>query len=184
MGVKISKVAKRAHSYEYVLVVMRHGKADAFGSVDDRARQLTEKGAKQAKTVAKGLMSMDLMPDRIACSGADRARQTLERMLKVFGDKPKVDMRQSLYEGGVQSVLDELQATKTKRKVLMVLGHEPTVSISCQWLATSSRRWMLRDPEPAPDSRTLIPVRMSPRLSTWAISFGYMIWAPLGIERT
>ncbi|MFT9398103.1 MAG: histidine phosphatase family protein [Bifidobacterium psychraerophilum] len=137
MGVKISKVAKRAHSYEYVLVVMRHGKADAFGSVDDRARQLTEKGAKQAKTVAKGLMSMDLMPDRIACSGADRARQTLERMLKVFGDKPKVDMRQSLYEGGVQSVLDELQATKTKRKVLMVLGHEPTVSISCQWLATS-----------------------------------------------
>jgi phosphohistidine phosphatase len=137
MGVKMSKVAKRAHAYEYVLIVMRHGKAEAFGTGDDRQRQLTDKGVRQAKSVARGLESLGLVPDRIACSGADRTRQTLERMLKVFGDKPKVDMRQSLYEGGVQAVLDELQATKTKRKVLMILGHEPTVSISCQWLATS-----------------------------------------------
>lgn len=137
MGVKMSKVAKRAHAYQYVLIVMRHAKAEAFGNGDDRQRQLTDKGVKQAKAVAKGLSDLDLVPDRIACSGADRTRQTLDRMLKVFGDKPKVDMRQSLYEGGVQSVLDELKSTKTKRKVLMVLGHEPTVSISCQWLATS-----------------------------------------------
>ncbi|MCH4160141.1 MAG: histidine phosphatase family protein [Bifidobacterium sp.] len=137
MGVNMSKVAKRAHSYEYVLIVMRHGKAEAFGKGDDRQRQLTDKGVKQAKSVAKGLESLNLIPDRIACSGADRTRQTLERMLRVFGDKPKVDMRQSLYEGGVQAILDELQATKTKRKVLMIVGHEPTVSISCQWLATS-----------------------------------------------
>ena len=72
---------------------------------------------------------MKLLPDRVACSGAVRARQTLERMLKVFGDHPKVEYRQALY--------DELANAKDKTRVLMVLGHEPTVSVSCQWLASS-----------------------------------------------
>lgn len=58
-------------------------------------------------------------------------RQTCDRMLKVFGDDPKVDYRQSLYEGGVQSVFDELAQTKEKHRTLLVLGHEPTISIAC-----------------------------------------------------
>lgn len=66
-----------------------------------------------------------MVPTRIACSSATRARQTCDRMLKVFGDDPKVDYRQSLYEGGVQSVFDELAQTKEKHRELLVLGHEP-----------------------------------------------------------
>ena len=76
-----------------------------------------------------------MVPTRIACSSATRARQTCDRMLKVFGDDPKVDYRQSLYEGGVQSVFDELAQTKEKHRELLVLGHEPTVSLASQWLA-------------------------------------------------
>ena len=94
-------------------------------------RELTDKGRKQAKTVAKGLAAFKMVPTRIACSSATRARQTCDRMLKVFGDDPKVDYRQSLYEGGVQSVFDELAQTKEKRRTLLILGHEPTVSIAC-----------------------------------------------------
>ena len=45
--------------------------------------------------------------------------------------------RQSLYEGGVQSVFDELAQTKEKHRTLLVLGHEPTISIACQWLAST-----------------------------------------------
>ncbi len=78
-----------------------------------------------------------MVPTRIACSSATRARQTCDRMLKVFGDDPKVDYRQSLYEGGVQSVFDELAQTKEKHRTLLVLGHEPTISIACQWLAST-----------------------------------------------
>ena len=86
-----------------------------------------------------------MVPTRIACSSATRARQTCDRMLKVFGDDPKVDYRQSLYEGGVQSVFDELAQTKEKHRELLVLGHEPTVSIACQWLASSESDAMLLD---------------------------------------
>ena len=38
-------------------------------------------------------------------------------------------------------------------------------------------------PDPAPDSRTRIPCLTSPREMTWAMSLGYMIWAPRGMER-
>lgn len=137
MGVNLKKIAKQAKGYRHVLLVMRHGKADPFNASADAGRRLTPKGLKQSKAVAKGLSAMELVPDRVACSGADRARQTLETMLAVFGDKPKVDYRKSLYEDGVMSVFDEITHTKEKNRVLMVVGHEPTVSISCQWVADS-----------------------------------------------
>ena len=137
MGVNLSKVEKKTKNYSHVLLVMRHAKAEPFNDKGDHDREITDKGEKQAKIVAKGLVGMKLLPDRVACSGAVRARQTLERMLKVFGDHPKVEYRQALYDGGMQSVFDELANAKDKTRVLMVLGHEPTVSVSCQWLASS-----------------------------------------------
>lgn len=108
MGTSLKKVAKKAKDYKYVLLVMRHAKTEPFGDGGDAGRELTDKGRKQAKAVAKGLTAHKMVPTRIACSSATRARQTCDRMLKVFGDDPKVDYRQSLYEGGVQSVFDEL----------------------------------------------------------------------------
>ena len=142
MGVNLSKVEKKAKNYSHVLLVMRHAKAEPFNDKGDHDREITDKGEKQAKIVAKGLVGMKLLPDRVACSGAVRARQTLERMLKVFGDHPKVEYRQALYDGGMQAVFDELANAKDKTRVLMVLGHEPTVSVSCQWLPSPRiRTW-------------------------------------------
>ena len=130
MGTSLKKVAKKTKEYKYVLLAMRHAKTEPFGgNGSDVGRELTDKGRKQAKAVAKGLAAFKMVPTRIACSSATRARQTCDRMLKVFGDDPKVDYRQSLYEGGVQSVFDELAQTKEKHRTLLVLGHEPTISI-------------------------------------------------------
>ncbi|MFT8857616.1 SixA phosphatase family protein [Bifidobacterium aquikefiri] len=137
MNVNLHKLRKNLRSRKYVLIVMRHAKAEALGEGGDRTRKITDKGRKQAKAVAKGLDALELVPDRIATSSADRTVETLNRMLKYFGDGPKVDVRLSLYQGGIQSILDEIHTTKPKRRTLMILGHEPTVSVSCEWLATS-----------------------------------------------
>ena len=90
----LKKVAKRAKEYKHVLIIMRHAKTEAFNAKGDFERVLTDKGLKQAKRVAKGLRDMGLVPDQIDCSSATRAMQTCERMLKVFGDAPKVDYYQ------------------------------------------------------------------------------------------
>lgn len=137
MGIKLSKVAKAAKKYDHILIIMRHAKAEPFGDKGDSERELTDKGLKQAKAVGKGIESSGLVPDQISCSSVTRTRQTLDRMLKTFGDKPIVDYRISLYDGGVQAVFDELAHVKAKNRVFMIVGHEPTVSISAQWLASA-----------------------------------------------
>ena len=137
MGIKLSKVAKAAKKYDHILIIMRHAKAEPFGDKGDSERELTDKGLKQAKAVGQGIESLGLVPDQISCSSVTRTRQTLDRMLKTFGDKPIVDYRISLYDGGVQAVFDELAHVKAKNRVFMIVGHEPTVSISAQWLASA-----------------------------------------------
>ena len=137
MGIKLSKVAKAAKKYDHILIIMRHAKAEPFGDKGDSERELTDKGLKQAKAVGKVIESLGLVPDQISCSSVTRTRQTLDRMLKTFGDKPIVDYRISLYDGGVQAVFDELAHVKAKNHVFMIVGHEPTVSISAQWLASA-----------------------------------------------
>ncbi|TPF96958.1 phosphoglycerate mutase [Bifidobacterium sp. UTCIF-39] len=134
--VNLSKVAKKTKAYEYQLIIMRHANAESKVGKADVDRELTDKGLKQAKKVGKALAVMSLIPDQIRCSGATRTRQTLERMLKYFGDKPSVDYRKSLYEGGTQAILDEMDHMKPKTKRLMIVGHEPTVSSAAQWLAS------------------------------------------------
>ena len=65
----------------------------------------------------------------------DSERELTDKGLKQA--KPIVDYRISLYDGGVQAVFDELAHVKAKNRVFMIVGHEPTVSISAQWLASA-----------------------------------------------
>ncbi|OZG51508.1 phosphoglycerate mutase [Pseudoscardovia radai] len=132
--VNLKKIGKQAADVPHVLVLMRHGKAEAMSQGGDAERELTDKGRKQAKRMAKALEEMGLVPDVIASSAATRARQTTDRMLQVFGDKPTVAYHMDLYEGGMQALLDEMDHTKPTHRVLLIVCHEPTVSEAAQWL--------------------------------------------------
>lgn len=164
----LKKLAKTAKDYPYVLLVMRHAKTEPFHAEGDFSRELTDKGLQQAKHVAKGLQKMGLVPDQIDSSSAKRAKQTCDRMLKVFGDKPKAELYRSLYDNGVQSVFDMLGDCKPKRHVLMVIGHEPTVSMACQWLAS---------PSSDPATLELLNLGMSPaNVAVFGSSLPFASW--------
>ncbi|MCI1901165.1 MAG: histidine phosphatase family protein [Bifidobacteriaceae bacterium] len=136
MGDSLKKISKHARQYKHVLLLMRHAKAESGGQGADIDRELTDKGLKQAKHVAKGLAGMKLVPESIVCSGAVRTRQTLARMVKVFGDGPRVDYRQSLYDQGKNAVFDELAHVPETVGTLLIVGHEPTVSMTSGLIAT------------------------------------------------
>ncbi|MDF0753665.1 SixA phosphatase family protein [Gardnerella greenwoodii] len=136
MASPMKKLMKKAHHSKYVLLLMRHAKSEAPQMGDDWGRGLTDKGLKQAKIMAKGLQSLKLVPDYIVCSSANRTEQTLKRMLKRFGDAPVVESRKSLYDGGMQSVMNELQAVRGDVHTTMIVGHEPTMSMAAQWLSS------------------------------------------------
>lgn len=136
MASPMKKLVKKVRHSKYVLLLMRHAKAEAPTMGDDWGRGLTDKGLKQAKIMAKGLESLKLVPDYIVCSSANRTEQTLQKMLKRFGDAPVVVSRKNLYDGGMQSVMDELQAVRADARVTMIVGHEPTMSMAAQWLSS------------------------------------------------
>ena len=138
MNDSLRPLAKRARRASHVLVLMRHAKAEPLEDAPggrDIDRGLVGKGRRQASRVADGLDRLGLVPDRILCSGAVRARQTLEGMLPTFGDGPVVDYRRSLYDGGFQDMLDQIVRVPDGTRTLMVLAHEPTVSMAAQRLA-------------------------------------------------
>ncbi len=136
-------LSKAAKKYGYVLVLMRHAKADNNAD-DDAARELVDKGYKQSKHMAKVLVSAKLNPDSLISSGVTRSRETTETMLKVFGDHPKVQYRQSIYESGRKAVWEEIAQTKAKVKRLLIVGHEPDMSMVCGQIASdqSDPAWL------------------------------------------
>lgn len=128
-------LSSQAKQYPYIVMVMRHGDAQAHGKHGDFDRELTDKGKKQAKHVAKGLMHCKLIPDTVVCSPAKRASQTMDKMLKRFGDKPRVDVDKDLYDGGIDAVMQQIYHARQSTHTLMIIGHEPIVSMACQWIA-------------------------------------------------
>lgn len=131
----LTRLAAAVKDTPYVLMLMRHGKTEPYSDNGDAARELTDAGRKQAKAMAKTLESLGLVPNVVASSAAKRARQTTDRMLKVFGDGPDARYHMDLYDGGMQALLDELVHTKESDHKLLIVCHEPTVSIAAQWLS-------------------------------------------------
>ena len=142
MAQSLKNIAKTADRYRYVLLVMRHAKTEPANLAGDRARELTDKGRKQAKNVARGIQSL----------------------------RPQVDYRQSLYEGGVQAVFDEIARTPDKYHKLMVVGHEPTVSIASEWIASERSEQSVLDRLPLGLSPASVVVFGSDKpFSSWQV---------------
>ena len=135
MGLRKGMKAEDLRRCSRTLMLMRHAKTERQGSQGDRSRKLTDRGQKQARIMGRGLAALGLVSDRLTSSGAPRARQTLDGMLKPLGDRPRVDYRESLYESGMQAVFDQLAQAEDRDHRVLILGHEPTMSICSQWLA-------------------------------------------------
>ena len=106
------------------LILLRHAHAEAAAAgQDDIDRPLSRQGQAEAEAAGKWLKTNGYLPDRVVCSSARRARETLEQVLSVIG---YIEQRQEprIYEatpGDLMSVADE---HKELSRVLLV-GHNP-----------------------------------------------------------
>ncbi len=106
------------------LILLRHAHAEAAASgQDDIDRPLSKQGQAEAEAAGKWLKDNNYLPDRVVCSSARRARETLEQVLSVIG---YIEQKQEprIYEatpGDLMAVADE---QKDLSRVLIV-GHNP-----------------------------------------------------------
>ena len=113
--------------------MFRHGIAEDFEAGSprpDAERQLTKKGRKQIKRVAKGLRRALGKVDSIATSPYIRAVQTAEILRKEFSKKhePVLEQIEALGSSASAQSVSQWLAGKEPGCTVMLVGHEPDLS--------------------------------------------------------
>lgn len=102
------------------LILWRH--ADAEDGEDDLARNLTHKGHRQAKRMARWLHAYLPEHVRILCSPANRARQTADALHLPY------DIVDAIAPGANAMKLLETSGWPNGDGVVVLVGHNPAIS--------------------------------------------------------
>ncbi|QEU12749.1 phosphoglycerate mutase family protein [Mycobacteroides abscessus subsp. abscessus] len=118
---------------------MRHGKAES-DAASDMERSLTDKGHSQARLIGDYLRAQGVKPSRVLVSTAARTQETWSDVHNSLGDiECDVSVLDDLYHGGVRDVLRIVRGVDESSKVLLVVGHEPTMSQLAAYLGNDDR---------------------------------------------
>ena len=109
---------------ERTLLLMRHAKSDYPDGVADHERPLAPRGAREAGLAGDWIRANAPAVDAVLCSTATRTRETLART----GIDAAVRYVDRLYDATAGTVIDEINGVSDDVSVLLVIGHEPTMS--------------------------------------------------------
>jgi len=117
----------------YELYLMRHGPAGQRGGlgphVDDGLRTLTDVGRKKMVRVAQGLRKLPARIDWVITSPLARAKETAEIVAKVVAPNAPLTECEALAPGGSLQGLLSLLAQHADRTRVLLVGHEPDLSL-------------------------------------------------------
>lgn len=111
------------------LMLLRHAKSSwSKGSLADIDRPLAPRGRRQAREMGETMAAEGLVPARIVCSTALRARQTLTRMLDALlpamPDAAEIGLAAELFAAGAD-YLPLLARRGDAASPLLLVGHNP-----------------------------------------------------------
>jgi len=112
------------------LILFRHGKSDWTGDHDDARRPLAPRGVRAAGQMGEFLTRIDLVPDAVITSPAERAFQTARLAIEAGRWTCPVREADALYGGSARDLLAELRREPPSVRLLLAVGHEPTWSQS------------------------------------------------------
>jgi phosphohistidine phosphatase len=115
------------------LVLMRHAKAEQYAE-DDHARELTERGVREATEAGTWLAAQSLVPDVALVSSSARTVGTWEAVAAAaaYDLEPRTD--DAWYAAGPDSALDLLREVGDDARTVLVIGHNPTIAFLAQTL--------------------------------------------------
>jgi phosphohistidine phosphatase len=108
------------------LFLLRHAKAEnpAPGS-SDLVRALNERGKREARALGIFIKKLNLRFDRVLCSNAARARETVELVLAAADLQSKVSLDERIYEAPSSSLLEVVGEVKEDTTNVLMVGHNP-----------------------------------------------------------
>jgi phosphohistidine phosphatase len=126
------------------LLLMRHAKS-AWNDPNaaDIDRPLGPRGRKAAPRMAAWLKAQGYQPDRVLCSVARRARETLDLLKPVLPKKDRIQFLKELYMAMPREILDHVAAVPEDAEGLLILGHNPGIGDMASWLASAGESKIL-----------------------------------------
>ncbi len=111
------------------LVLMRHAKSDwADGDLSDHERPLNRRGQRDAPAMATWLASVDVMPDLILSSTAQRTRDTVALMMDAWPCEPDVGFSDSLYLATPEAILKCIRCDAGDANCVLIVAHNPGIT--------------------------------------------------------
>ncbi len=121
------------YSVAMKLVLMRHARAN--DGLPDKARRLSDEGREQAKD--RGRQLADTVFDSAYVSDSARTKETF-RLLQVDADR--IEEMPELYLGSHETVIELVRNLSEDEKMVLIVGHEPTISAASALLGSTSAR--------------------------------------------
>ncbi|BBZ29804.1 phosphohistidine phosphatase [Mycolicibacterium madagascariense] len=122
-------------SSDRTLLLLRHAKSDYPDGVADHDRPLAPRGIAEAALAGDWIRANAPTVDLVLCSTATRTRQTLART----GIDAGTRFDDALYDSSPGTVIRLVNAVPDDVATVLVVGHEPTMSMTALGLADPDR---------------------------------------------
>lgn len=156
------------------LFLFRHGKAAwAQPGMRDFDRKLDERGVEEAEAMGKLMRKRKLVPDKVICSTAARAVETLEALNKSLNLRDVTSYEQNLYATDAPGYLEIAAATGFDGDVMLV-GHNPMLEDAALALAKAGDEDALEDLQMGFRTAGLVVIRFDGPTSVFTTDTGYL----------
>jgi phosphohistidine phosphatase len=121
------------------LYILRHAKAESVvpAGGGDHERALKRRGRRAASLVGRFLAGLGETPVLVLSSTAVRARETAEGASRAGEWGAPIELRKSIYEATPETLLREIAACEQDPERLLLVGHQPGLSLLIAELAGS-----------------------------------------------
>ena len=107
------------------LLILRHAKTQSDAPVGDHARELTERGLRNAEDMGAYIHTLAGPPDAIITSDATRALQTAEIVATAVGFTNSLTVEPRIYGADVNILLALVRSILDEVDYAMIVGHNP-----------------------------------------------------------
>ncbi|MGC1276353.1 MAG: histidine phosphatase family protein [Planctomycetaceae bacterium] len=164
------------------LLLMRHAKSshDDEG-LSDHERPLNDRGRCDAPRLverlqeAERLTDADLLPDRLLCSTARRAKETAAFFAAIEGVERPISYDHRLYHATPEGVLDVVAGSGGTAERLMIVGHNPGLEQLVRHLTGEDRHMAT-----AAIARIELPIEAWPEVAAPLTGRLVDFWKPRG----
>lgn len=108
------------------IYLLRHAKSDWSNlALGDHDRPLNDRGIQAADLIGRKLAASSFSPDAVLCSTAQRAVETLDRLMTAGSFNWHIDLRRNLYHASADRLLTAIHGEDSSVDSILLVGHNP-----------------------------------------------------------